>query len=95
MRIQRHKILSAAFFGLLFGLQIHHSNLKWNRLGREAFIAYQNQEFDRSVASPVNGFLMVLVTIFMMLLFVGAYELLSVGLSKIVKPPDDRTGPIS
>jgi hypothetical protein len=95
MRIQMHKVLSGAFFGPLFGLQIHHSNIRWNRLGREAFIAYQNQEFDRSIASPVPGFVMVLVAIFFTLLFVGAYELLSVGLSKIIKPPDDGTGPIS
>jgi hypothetical protein len=56
-RIQMHRVLSAALIGLLFGLQIQHCNIKWNGLGPAAFIAYQNQEFARSIASPAKSFL--------------------------------------
>lgn len=81
-----HKILSAAFLGLLFGLYIHHDHVRWGRLGREAFLAHQNRRFDAFMNGlhPAPG--SILGGIVVVLALIGVYELISFGLSKILKP---------
>jgi len=84
MKIQPHKFISAALLGVLFGLYIHHTYLHWNRLGRAAFLEHEAHRFDRYmavVAPPASSVLGGLST---SLAIVCAYELISLGLAKII-----------
>jgi hypothetical protein len=80
-----HKILSAAFLGLLFGLYIHHDHVRWGHLGREAFLVHESRRFDLFMAGPHPAPGSILGGIIVVLALIGVYELISFGLSKILK----------
>ncbi|MGD0955697.1 MAG: hypothetical protein ABR953_02565 [Candidatus Acidiferrales bacterium] len=46
------RIIAVLLFGLAIGFYFHHDHVTWNQLGREAFLAYQSQRFDRAMAVP-------------------------------------------
>src|SRR5271165_3230961 len=95
MKSELRKLASAAFLGLLFGLYIHHDHVRWGRLGREAFLAHQNQRFDRFMAGAPSATGSILGGVIVVLALLGAYELISFGLSKIVKPTPPESEKIS
>ena|SRR5271165_5000450 len=80
-----HKILSAAFLGLLFGLYIHHDHVRWGLLGREAFLVHESRRFDYFMAGPHPALGSILGGIMVVLALIGVYELISFGLSRILK----------
>jgi hypothetical protein len=41
--------------GAFFGRFVRWDQARWNRLGREAFLSYQEHRFDRYMASPGTG----------------------------------------
>jgi len=90
VNIHIHKILSAAFLGLLFGLYIHHDHVRWGRLGREAFLVHESRRFDLFMAGPHPAPGSILGGIIVVLALIGVYELISFGLSKVLKsaPPN-------
>lgn len=84
MKIQPHKLISIAFLGLVLGLQIHHTHVKWHRLGRPAYLAHETFLFDTQMANPKSPIAMILVAILMVGLLIGLYELVALGFSKLM-----------
>ena|SRR5215831_133325 len=77
------KIFAAASFGILFGLYMHHDYVNWNRLGREALLAYDVRRFDLYMAQPLP----IIVTVFgATVLAAGVfalYEAIAIGVAAI------------
>jgi hypothetical protein len=93
MQIRLHKLLAALFLGLLAGLQVHHSYVKWNHLGRAAFLEDQSKRFDMYMAK-VHPFGLTIIGAIVALLGVTAvYELVAFGISKLL-PPAPPESPI-
>ena len=63
------KFLLALTFGAVFGLLVHADQEKWHRLGREAFLAYQSNQFDQHTATAAG------VIIFCAIFALGLYSL--------------------
>jgi len=63
------KFLLALTFGAVFGLLVHQDQEKWHRLGREAFLAYQSNQFDQHTATAAG------VIIFCAVFALGLYSL--------------------
>jgi hypothetical protein len=80
------KATAAAFLGVLLALYIQHDLLKWNALGRSAFLSYQNHRFDTSMAYPRSELSLVLHAIFLALVVTGLYELMVAGITKLIRP---------
>jgi hypothetical protein len=76
------------FFAFLFAMYAHHNYQKWNGLGKDAFLQHQAERFDRYMANPSTGIL--IVDVVMIVIIFGLYELLAALLnkvfSKIAKP---------
>jgi hypothetical protein len=63
------KFLLALSLGATFGLLVHLDQEKWHRLGREAFLAYQSNQFDQHTATAAG------VIIFCAIFALGLYSL--------------------
>jgi hypothetical protein len=63
------KFLLALTFGAVFGLLVHQDQEKWHRLGREAFLSYQSNQFDQHQATAAG------VIIFCAIFALGLYSL--------------------
>ena len=85
MKLSSARIISAILMGISFGWYTHHGYLKWNRLGREAFAAHELSRFDHYMASPRPLALTIFGSIIVVPLFLAVYELVTLGLSKILK----------
>jgi hypothetical protein len=77
---------AAAVCGVLLALYIHHDLLKWNAVGKAAFLSYQDHRFDSSMAYPRPELPLVLHAILLALVAAGLYELIVAGISKIIGP---------
>lgn len=84
MKLSLSRMISALVMGILFGLGIHQDHLKWNRLGREAFSAYELRRFDHYMASP-RPIATIVGAIIVVPLFLALYELVALVFSKVVK----------
>jgi hypothetical protein len=87
------KFLLALAFGAAVGQRVHMDQEKWHRLGREAFLAYQANQFDHNMMAPAVG-LMVFCAIFA--LGLGAlYEGLAFAGVKLISriSPEESLGP--
>jgi uncharacterized membrane protein SpoIIM required for sporulation len=79
------RIIAALVCGFLFGWYVNYDYLRWNRLGREAFLAYQVQRFDAHMATP-DPMALTLVSIGVAVVgFLALYELLVLGFSTALK----------
>ena len=56
------RLVTALLFGGLFGQHIHNDYVKWQNLGRDAFLAYQGHRFDLYMSSPRPAAFNVAVT---------------------------------
>jgi len=79
------KIVTAALLGSLFGWYIHHDEVRWGLLGREAFIASQMHRFDVNMVSPRPLAVTVVVMALLALGVCVVYESVVSGLSAIMK----------
>jgi hypothetical protein len=77
---------TVVLFGALFGIYVQHGYVKWNGLGRVAFLDYQGSRFDRVMAHPKPEFIQVLAAVIVALIVGGLYELVVAGLSKFSGP---------
>jgi hypothetical protein len=68
------KFLFALASGTLMGYLVHLSHLKWNGLGREAFLSYQTSQFDRFMAKPDSGVGLIIVSTIFVLGLGALYE---------------------
>jgi hypothetical protein len=85
MKIEIHKAISAIFLSLVYGLYLHHTLSKWNQLGRSAFLEYQAQRFDRHMAAVGSPLASMLGALIVVLGTIAIYELISLGLSRVLK----------
>ncbi len=53
------KLLFAAGLGGLFGEYVAKDHERWFKLGRDAFLAYENHRFETQMAHPTIGFAFV------------------------------------
>ncbi len=86
------KFLLALAFGSLFGQFIHMDHEKWLRLGREAFLTHQANQFDHDMIASAAG-IMVFCAIFALGLF-ALYEGIAFAVLKLVSrglPPKTPT----
>jgi hypothetical protein len=80
-----NRVGAAVILGVTFGWYTHHEYVRWNLLGREAFIAHEVQRFEQYMAVPrpmgftIFGGVVVAIGLF------GIYELLVLLLSKALK----------
>jgi hypothetical protein len=79
---------TGAFFGALAGIYNHHSYLKWNGLGRTAYLNYQGSRFDRFMTNPKPETFDILGGVVVVVILVGLYELVVAGISKLLKATD-------
>jgi hypothetical protein len=78
------KFLFAVASGALMGQLVHLSHLKWHVLGREAFLSYQANQFDRYMAKSDTGVgLMIFCAIFA-LGFGALYEGIAYAGAKLI-----------
>jgi len=84
MRIQTHKLVSALLIGFLYGLYLHHTYVKWHRLGRAAFLEHEGQRFDRYMAIVSPTITSVFGAVIVLLVVVSIYELIALGLQKFI-----------
>jgi predicted small integral membrane protein len=77
------RAVSAILLGSMFGWYVHHDSVRWNQLGRVAFLAYQTQRFDRYLVSPTPAAFTILFAAVMTVGFFALYELVSFALSKV------------
>ena len=85
-RRQTSRTLATILLGILFAWFIHRDEMKWNRLGREAFLADQSRSFDRANAQPPPFEVMGLVGVLFAAIVFGGYELLAMGIRATLKP---------
>jgi hypothetical protein len=78
------KLFFAVALGVLSGQAVTRDYAKWHALGREAFLAYQGNRFDQSMAHPAPGaFHIMIFTIFVVSL-VALYEVAAFGGAKCI-----------
>lgn len=71
------KLFFAVALGVLSGQAITRDYAKWHALGRDAFLAYQANRFDRSMAHPAPGALHVMTLTLLVVSLVAMYEVAS------------------
>jgi len=82
------RVLSAALFAVLAGAASHRFAEKQREMGKDAFLARQEQRFDRFYAEPGNGRPQYWAAVFTAGLF-GAYELLALGIHRLIRRPPE------
>jgi hypothetical protein len=86
-RLISGKLIAALIVGLIVGLRIDHNNASWGRRGREAFLAHQEQLFNRYSAFPHTSIGIIVTSIIATCLFLFFYELLTFGALRVFKAP--------
>ncbi len=84
------KLFFAIIAGVFFGERINADYAKWHALGRDAFLKYQGQRFNQSMAHPAAGGIHVVATMLAFIVLAALYEvaafLAAKCLSLIVDP---------
>jgi hypothetical protein len=79
------RVVAVLLFAFPMSLYIHYDFDRWNRLGREAFLAYESHRFDQSMAFPRSlGFTMT-GTLIIVVGFFGVYELVVSAISAVAR----------
>lgn len=78
------KLFFAVALGVLSGQAIARDNAKWHALGRDAFLAYQSNRFDRTMAHPVPGALHIVGFTLFVVALLAMYEVASFAGAKCV-----------
>jgi hypothetical protein len=68
------ELISALAMGALFALFSSGMHQKWHRLGREAYLAHQSQNFDKLYANPVSLLHLVLLWVGIVLPIFALYK---------------------
>jgi len=80
------RVLAVLFLGMLFGAYKHYDQMRWIGRGREAFVASQNHRFDISMQYH-SATSMLVAGILLSALAFGVYELIAVGIARVLPPP--------
>jgi hypothetical protein len=78
------KLFFAVALGVLSGQTLTRDYAKWHALGREAFLAYQANRFDRDMAHPAPGILHIMTLTLIMVMFLAMYEIAAFGGAKCI-----------
>jgi hypothetical protein len=79
------RMIATLFLGVLFGLYKHFDEMGWLQRGRDAFMAYQSEHFQRIVAYHSTG-TMLIAGIILAAIAVGLYELVAAGIAHVLPP---------
>jgi len=79
------RVLATLFLGVMFGIYRHFTQMRMLQGGRDAYLAVQNQHFDR-VAQIHSAPAMLVAGIILAAVTFGMYELIAVGITKILPP---------
>ena len=82
LRIPIPRLLATVIFAVVIGSYMHHDYMKWNRLGRDAFLAYQDHRFDTSMAHPHSAMIPIASSVIVLVAAWVFYELLVLAISK-------------
>jgi hypothetical protein len=84
----KSRIVAIVVLGMLGSAYMQHDYHRWSERGRDAFIVFQNQRFDRYIASPRPFlFTAVGVTVFVCV-FIGIYEFIVRTVSSLLGAED-------
>jgi hypothetical protein len=75
---------SAVLLGVLFGTWVHHDYVRWQHLGRSAFLSHQAVRFDKYVAVAPAELLLVFRYAILALGVWVCYQMLASGLAKLM-----------
>jgi hypothetical protein len=78
------KLFFAVALGVLSGQAMTRDYAKWHALGREAFLAYQGNRFDQSMAHPASGALHIIILTVFVVSLVALYEVAAFGGAKCI-----------
>jgi hypothetical protein len=79
------RVLATLFLGVMFGIYTHFKQTRMLQQGRDAYLAVQNQHFDR-VSQIHSAPAMLIAGIILAGATFGLYELIVVGITKILPP---------
>lgn len=68
------KFLFAVAFGVLYGECFQWDYERWHKLGRDAFLAYQGNRFDRYMANPDPAIFHIVAGILLIVGLAAIYE---------------------
>jgi len=86
------RIIAAAMLGLLFGCYFYSKENEYARLGRREFLAKQAFRFDQRIARPHSLGFEVVGFLFLVGGFIGSYELLVIGITKMLWGTSSQDG---
>jgi hypothetical protein len=78
------KLFFVVALGVLSGQHIARDLARWHALGREAFLAYQGNRFDRYMAHPASGLMHVIFTTLILAALAALYEVAAIGGAKCI-----------
>ncbi len=78
------RVLAILFLGVFFGLYKHAQQVRWAGLGRQAYLADQNHQFDLGMSPPHSAFAMIVAGVILATAAFGVYELLAAGIASIL-----------
>ena len=86
------RIFSAIVSGLIWYLAVMRISVADHARGKEGFLVYQGQRFDRLYANPHIMLREVFSAILFMILVIGVYEVVALGIYTVIRllyRPDD------
>ena len=78
------ELISAGLIGVGFGLFGNHLRQKWHLLGRDAFLAYESQYFERHYAGPESPLYRILIWTIVALITYAIYKGLAALIARIL-----------
>ena len=78
------RLIAAAILGLLFGCYFHSKETQYAQAGRREFLAKQGLRYDQRIAKQHSLAFDVSCFLFLVGGFLGSYEILTVGLLRIL-----------
>ena len=86
------ELFSAAVLGALFGLWSNGLHQKWHRLGREAYLAHQSQNYDKVFANPASSMHLILIWVVIALIVFAIYKGIAFVVAKALSAFSDQDG---
>jgi hypothetical protein len=85
------EVIAAVVIGVLSGLSMNGMHLKWHRLGREAFLIHESQNFDKLYANPSSLTHLILLGVIMTLTFIALYKGIALVAAKVLSTITDKS----
>ena len=86
------EMISVVSIGALFGLHANGMHVKWHRLGREAYLAHESQNFDKLYANPVSIMHLILLFVLIALPIYALYKGIEFVAAKLLTAIADKSG---